>query len=141
MRTAFVANELRPARIRDFREQAGFTEAELAHRIGLREADVHAIEAGEAGITTDALLALSEESDLGISHFMNEWAHWPVLDAHFKAGHELERPLRADFVRDLHHALDHGHLTARKAASSLQMTLYELAKVFPAYGLEEPFHL
>lgn len=43
------------------------------------------------------------------------------------------------FVKQLHTALDKGRLTARKAAKALGLPLQDLAQLFVAYGLPDPF--
>ncbi len=47
----------------------------------------------------------------------------------------------AEFVRQLHVALDKGRLSARKAAKSLSLSLSELMAMFAAHELAPPFEL
>ena len=52
---------------------------------------------------------------------------------------ELPKPFSRSFVVELHAALDRGRLTARKAAKTLGMSLGDLASLFKAYELHDPF--
>lgn len=45
------------------------------------------------------------------------------------------------FVKKLHVALDHGRLSARKAAKTLGMPLFELTQLFDAHEMQAPFDL
>lgn len=45
------------------------------------------------------------------------------------------------FVEKLHVALDKGRLSARKAAKTLGLPLFELTELFEAYGMAAPFEL
>jgi hypothetical protein len=52
---------------------------------------------------------------------------------------EVPKPFSRSFVGELHAALDRGRLTARKAAQTLGMSLSDLASLFKAYELHDPF--
>lgn len=52
---------------------------------------------------------------------------------------ELPKPFSPNFVRELHAALGRGRLTARKAAQTLGMSLGDLASLFKAFELHDPF--
>lgn len=56
-------------------------------------------------------------------------------------GRALPPLLSPALVRHLHMALDKGRLTARKAATTLGMPLFELTALFEAHGLRAPFDL
>ena len=55
------------------------------------------------------------------------------------AAAEQPKPFSESFVKQLHVALDKGRLTARKAAKALGLQLHELASLFVAYELSDPF--
>jgi Zn-dependent peptidase ImmA (M78 family)/transcriptional regulator with XRE-family HTH domain len=52
---------------------------------------------------------------------------------------EMPKLFAETFVKQLHTALDKGRLTARKAAKALGLPLQELAQLFVAYNLSDPF--
>ncbi|WP_243492407.1 XRE family transcriptional regulator [Massilia violaceinigra] len=54
---------------------------------------------------------------------------------------ELPKLFSAQFVEKLHLALDKGRLSARKAARTLGLPLFELTELFEAYGMTAPFEL
>ena len=45
------------------------------------------------------------------------------------------------FVERLHWGLDNGHLTVRKAAQVMSMTIDDLHALFESYGMPVPFDL
>ena len=55
------------------------------------------------------------------------------------AAEELSKLFSLNFVKELHAALDRGRLTARKAAQMLGISLGDLASLFKAYDLHDPF--
>jgi len=55
------------------------------------------------------------------------------------AAEELPKLFSSSFVKELHVALDRGRLTARKAAQALGMSLGDVASLFEAYELHDPF--
>jgi Zn-dependent peptidase ImmA (M78 family)/transcriptional regulator with XRE-family HTH domain len=54
---------------------------------------------------------------------------------------ELPKLFSLAFVTMLHAALDKGRVSARKAAKTLGMSLYELTELFHAYEMRAPFQL
>jgi Zn-dependent peptidase ImmA (M78 family)/transcriptional regulator with XRE-family HTH domain len=58
--------------------------------------------------------------------------HQPIAE-------ELPKLFSSSFVKELHAALDRGRLTARKAAQTLGMSLGDVASLFKAYELHDPF--
>lgn len=54
---------------------------------------------------------------------------------------EVPKLFSAAFIEKLHIALDRGRLSARKAAKTLSMTLFELTQLFDAHGMSVPFEL
>ncbi len=54
---------------------------------------------------------------------------------------EIPKPFSLNFVKMLHHAIDKGKLSARKAAKSVSMNLTEFGELFTEYSLEVPFEL
>lgn len=54
---------------------------------------------------------------------------------------EVPKLFSPGFVKKLHVALDHGRLSARKAAKTLGMPLFELTQLFDAHGMPAPFEL
>jgi len=54
---------------------------------------------------------------------------------------ELPKLFSIRFVTKLHMALDKGRVSARKAAKTLGLSLFELTELFEAYGMAAPFEL
>lgn len=54
---------------------------------------------------------------------------------------EVPKLFSARFVEKLHVALDKGRLSARKAAKTLGLPLFELTELFETYGMAAPFEL
>lgn len=54
---------------------------------------------------------------------------------------ELPKLFSVRFVKKLHVALDKGRLSARKAAKTLGLPLFELTELFETYGMAAPFEL
>ena len=62
------------AKIRQLRKQRGFTQTELAGRIGIQQSDLSRMEKGEYRVSLDTLFRILSEFDMGIGQFFDEVA-------------------------------------------------------------------
>lgn len=130
---------LRPTALNEALSASPLDGPTVARSVGLPDeralADVFS---GRRAVDATLLEQLAEVLDQEVSFFLDEFASAPQLGARFAAGEHQQRPMSAEFVRDLHDALYRGLFTWRKLAQLTGMTLHELAALFPAYSLSDP---